>query len=699
MIKKLSNVAVCGLVMSAFFVGSSEAQVTASDAKCRASFQKVLAKYNSTVNKTIVGCWKGVLKGKSAPTTDCNDISIADSKGKVAKARTKLEDTIGGAKSKCDDAANATALAEFTTVGCPSPAAGAIANWADARNCAIAITDSQAEGIWRYTFDPSADDVATIIGNKTMGKCASSIQKNAGKLSDTAGKERGKAQAASDKIGGAYAFLNGNADPGGKIAGAASKLQAAIDKDCGPLDQAELAVLRSCHTQLEVLKECLTGPWERNGSGVTSMAYQQAGICPSQVLVAVDAGKGDGVQLNATSLSSGWTGLGHNVDISSGLKSAASLNCTDSTCGSCEPALICDPAIGNCRCSNDVTVVCTTPLGTDAACGGNDCITYLGPPLSLSASNSPVCAVNVVSSGLVSIIPADVGTGTSKTRIELATKVYTGVAQNTPCPICDTGSTNPQVGDAGTCSAGPRSGLACVVAATHPAFGGTAYECQPSIGANVTGAGLQLALELGNGTETLTQGTACTFAGGGSGLECACGVCTGGANLACNGDSDCPIGETCTTVGTGQDSQPNSCSDLTCTDGECLNGVGDDIVSYCDGYTRGDGGGILTCSSNADCTGLDAFCPNGNCGQCTLQSTRLCFTSGLPGETISVTGEAGTNGGVLASVTCIPPTNSASVNTASGIPGGSVVSQTVRFTGYCADGTTPWQFPGGANCQ
>lgn len=805
------------LVLAAIVViagaGAADAQtVSPADAKCRSAFQKNLSKYNNTIHKTIAGCWKDVLKGKRvAASTDCNQIfgtgAADDPKGKVAKAKTKLVSSIGGDKSKCDDALHATALAEFAG-GCPSPAAGPITTWSEARDCAIAITEFQAEQVWTHAFDPPVDDVATIAADRQLSKCAAGFHKAAIKLASTTGKERGKAQASSDKSAGTYDFTNGNADPKTKIAGSRQKLFDAIDKNCAPsgfaLSTAKLAALNSCRTDIDGLKNCLAGPWERNGSGVTSMAYEQAGICPSAVTVEIDAGKGGGTRLNATRLDTGWTGLGHDVDVSDGFVGSIALTCDDGTCGSCTPTLNCDPAAGNCRCRNDVTAVCLNANDADSICAVGDtggpapvacstdadcsyctqssgvntvsgctaspdcpenacsnapadertctsnldchfctgdegvscstngdcgsglgtcsigncrdqcvvggagpicvdnvcaqsCDVNFGPPLPLNSSNTPVCAVNKILTELESVVPIDVGTGTSTTGVDSVSVVYTGISQEKPCPVCEGA---PESGDVGTCDGGPRDGLVCTTNGTHAAFGATSYDCPPDVGANITGAGLQIHLEFSDAPEPLPQGTHCTFNSGNNPLSCACAVCTGGANIPCNGDTDCPGGETCTSKGPGNDTQPNACSNLTCDAGKCTAGVGDDIVRYCDNYLRGDGQGILICASNTDCTVVDPVCPGGNCGNCELVTTRSCFTSGLGGESIAVDGgQSGTDGAVLASGFCVPPTGSASVNSATGLPGPSRIISVFRFTGQCADGTTPWQFPGGSNCQ
>jgi len=690
-------VAAVALVVSA---GAASAQVSSADAKCRAAFDKTLGKYNATIHKTIAGCWKDVLKGKRPSTTDCNTISTADNKGKVGKAETKLDDTIGGAKTKCDDSINAAALAEFAG-GCPSPAAGPIASWVDARNCAKAITEFQAEQIWDYTFNPTSSQVAAIAADKNLSKCAGTIHKGAIKLSATTAKERGKAQQGDDKAGtNPYNFLNGNADPKTKIAGATTKLNDGIVKACSASSVAQLANLASCRADVDGLQDCLDGAWTRNGSGVTSMAYEQAGICPTTIVVAVDAGTADGARLNPTNLNIGWTGLGHNADVVDGFEGLVASDCSGSSnsgtaCDSCVPTLACDPDRGNCRCSNDVTTICDTPNGPDANdCGGNVCTVYFGPPLPLNASNTPVCAVNTVSAELVAVVPADIGTGSSTTDVSNNSKVYLGISQSQPCPTCVGDPIANDLVKGGTCDGGANNGGACDANGLNATFGDTSYDCQPSGGQNVSGAGLGLTLRLTDGTTSLAMGTDCTIGGG---YKCACAVCTGDPTVPCNSNSDCSgVGGTCTSIGSGVPSAPNSCGDLVCGgSGTCTDGTS---TNYCDGYLAADGSGVLTCTTNADCVALAGECPGGDCGNCTVNEPVPCFTSGGALDLISVSGSSGTDGAVLATAFCSPPTSNGGVNGAAGSPGPATGELKFRFTGQCANGTA-WQFPGGSNCQ
>jgi len=676
---------------------AAQAQVSPADAKCRSAFDKVLGKYNATVHKTIAGCWKDVFTGKLPTSASCNSVAFADAqRQKVAKAALRLAATIGGGKSKCVSPTNDLALAEFSSNGCPSPATGPIASWSDASACALAITNFQAEQLWRYTFAPTESAVAIIKADSALSKCAATMRKAAIKLSKTAAKERGKAQQVSDKSGGSYDFTAGNL-VSDKIDAATAKLVEGIAKDCSALQTSQVASTASCRADVAGLQACLPGPWIRNGSGQASMAYEQAGVCPTTILVAVNAGTGGGARLNATNLDLGWTGFAHGIEIPDGLEGSIAVDCSASSndgsaCDACTPALRCAATGANCRCSNDSTALCDTPNGPDADdCGGNTCIVHLGPPLPINPANSPTCVVNTAAADLTSAAPIDIGAGTSATALSMRTKVFHGLAQTRPCPKCE-GDTVPNDGiKDGTCNGGDNDGGACDANGIYATFGETSYDCQPSAGLNVSGFGLIVGLTLSDGPASLAEGTDC---GIGAGYRCACRVCSNDPTKACNSDLECAPG-TCSDDGTGATSFPNVCSDLVCTLGECTSASSQ--IRFCDGHLAGDGSGVLSCGTNADCSTFDSECGDG-CGNCTLSEPLPCFTSGTGTETIDVAGAPGTDGGVLASAFCVPPTGNAGTNAAFGWPGPATVALDARFTAQCANGTA-WQFPGGSNCQ
>ena len=148
------------------------------------------------------------------------------------------------------------------------------------------------------------------------------------------------------------------------------------------------------------------------------------------------------------------------------------------------------------------------------------------------------------------------------------------------------------------------------------------------------------------------------------------------------------------------DRRPNACDDLTCEDADG-SGPGEegicegenDTNSYCDGFTYGDGSGIIACSTNADCTTFDSQCPNSDCGDCTVMpQPRRCFLN-----PIDARGIAGTDGAELVAAFCVGHTSSVFHNAAEGLPGPGRLKLDVGLTAYCLDGTTEYEL-GGSSC-
>jgi len=188
------------------------------------------------------------------------------------------------------------------------------------------------------------------------------------------------------------------------------------------------------------------------------------------------------------------------------------------------------------------------------------------------------------------------------------------------------------------------------------------------------------------------------------GLYCHCGFCNGDPDAPCFSDAQCGAGETCQQgTGSTQQSQNNNCTDLTCglggferccdnADPSCVNPT--PMVGECaDQAYRG-------CSNNSDCTNAGAA------GPCLL-SNRACFENrilrtGFPSPLGSyclaepVPGACTTNADCsvgactpyvmkprLDALFCVPPTASASINAASGVPGPATISldATMYFDG------------------
>jgi len=266
-------------------------------------------------------------------------------------------------------------------------------------------------------------------------------------------------------------------------------------------------------------------------------------------------------------------------------------------------------------------------------------------------------------------------------------RIYLGDSQDRPCPKCI----------AGACLGGARNGLACSVDASDATFGPVSYDCPPDPFDNISGSGVISNLNYTTGPASLPFALACDAPLGA--LDCACSTCSLNNAITCNSNAECAAhaAGVCRTDGLhgGASRTPNNCNDFICSpdpngdanEGTCLAGPTD---TFCDGYVRSNGDGILTCSQNSDCSPLNSICPNNDCGNCTISTLRDCFldpivAQGVPGEKIVGTG-------------CMGPATSAAVSTVCGWPGPFRIQQNLATTVFCPDGITPFEQPGGSNC-
>jgi hypothetical protein len=416
--------------------------------------------------------------------------------------------------------------------------------------------------------------------------------------------------------------------------------------------------------------------------------------------------------VTVTELDTGWTGISHDADVNDDQIIYATLDCG---VGNTAPCGVCDVTgvtadNRTCRCANDNRAICDEPFVADADnCGGNVCNCYLGPPLPLSAGNTPACVVNRLSEDVTGTV--DVDTGDAATLVKLRSVVYLGDTIITPCPYCE-GDVTPGDGIRdGTCVVGEDAGAPCDVDAvneTFPAPGGDGHslDCFPDVGKNVSGQGLIINLPQTTGSVSLDSNVNCRLFT--IQYDCQCGVC----GKACTTNADCSVtGGTCSTLdgacsvkstdpcsGAGDctgdwdgcvargsgDPLPNQCAGGGgCTagpDGDAVCDEGPSDLS-CDAVVRANGEGFIKCQSNIDC---DVGTIGIAAGNCTLTSDRECF---LP--TISAEGAPDPDTPVGAALFCIPPTGNAGINSVAGLPGpGRVVNQgrTRKFCGG-ADGT------------
>ncbi|MBI5506430.1 MAG: hypothetical protein HY899_16680 [Deltaproteobacteria bacterium] len=680
---------------SATHLGPLDSDATA----CRAAISKSYGKLISTTGKTLASCHKLRDKGKNT-VADCNDLSDltnVDPKGKIAKAAAKINDAM--AKS-C--VGQTELLASEYYMSCPEPC-GTTLGLANPMTSFAQLNSCLGCAGPRLVADLYADAMgvpATLPLSTDDGKCHGAIAKGYQKYLDALVKGRQSCQGTEDKALNNTLTPCETSDPKAKGATALGKAGEGIDKSCAA---ANLANLDSCSAvDATALKSCLGSAFgDAADTGFTTGYELPATICPTTVQTSIRAGCSTDEGLTAgvcskggqtnTTLSVGWTGTGHGIDLPDHYSISADVTCPGPGAGSCGSCTIdgvstVDPQYADfSRCKADPTIPCSPPFANNPACpSGGTCSYFLGAPLAFSGGGAFTCSLNTLFTDISGT--ADPDAGSSLLNLELRTIVHTGEGQTQPCPLC-VDDTTPQDGiKTGHCVGGAKDvatnpGWTCDVQAfdltysgTDPSHSGPSLDCPPAQPANISGTGLAISLPLTTGSTSLAFQNACDAPNGA--YMCACGQCSGNVALGCRNDQDCidAGAGTCTTNGGGQAAlrKPNACSGFTCDDagaldrGEC--GIDTNLDQFCDGFLRASGRGVLDCLDDDTCRSLDTACPGGNCGNCTHLQLRSCFM-----DPIQTSGTPDTENPVLAGLFCLPPTANVSINETVGNPGAGLV--------------------------
>lgn len=192
------------------------------------------------------------------------------------------------------------------------------------------------------------------------------------------------------------------------------------------------------------------------------------------------------------------------------------------------------------------------------------------------------------------------------------------------------------------------------------------------------------------------------------GINCHCGFCDGDPDAPCFGDGECGEDEACIQgSGVTQQLQNNACTSLTCgiggpeqccseTDANCADPT--PLVGRCEDQP------YRACVADGDCTNAGAA------GPCVL-TKRACFEDAIErrgepspfssyclddaivapcvtnADCMQGTCIADSAAPTLVALFCVPPTQSASINHAAGIPGPAAVSLATKVRMYrCGDG-------------
>lgn len=738
--KVIRNAAIfCCSILLLTHTGTAQAAFGAAELSCRGSLAKNGLKLATTASKIYASCHKKRAAGKLPSSTNCNDKDDADPKGKIDKVAGKLSD-------QAATACSGLTPDDLLYTGCPSPCATAVpslSDFTDVAACIQCVVEDAAASL--SAVEQGAP--VTPFTESDDKKCHGTIGKEYTKHVKTILKERTRCQNDAEVLGAMDTMSCGGSDLRGKIAKVVVKGEAKLDKDCS---EASLSAVQSCtDISLNFLKLCVFNSSDNvsesmfqsyynlmsGGGGTTTTTTMTGGStttttmgggsqdpqCPSSgeltVIAAVTeescttnvdctigtCDPGLGACVTPSRLSSGWTGIAHGADVNNGVRTRANLLCPGPApiCGQCSVLGLNAVDTDICRCDGDNRTICDEPFQADADdCGGALCNCYFGPPLPLSAGNTPACALNRFSADVTGT--ANVDTGLGRISTNLRTQVFLGINLITPCPYC-TGDIT--VGDGvrdGTCVNGLNNGASCDSGAlnlTFPAPGGDGHslDCFPDPGKNVSGTGLKIDITQTSGTaDSISVGLECGFPPFVT-YQCHCGICSGdpAKTTACVTNGDCSalgLGD-CTDNGQGNP-LPNQCSNsgVGCLDtgnniGACDMGP---IDNFCDGVLRANAAGFIACNTNVDCEpgtiGIDA-------GACTLQTTRGCFL-----DTITAQGVADASQPVGAATFCIPPTSNGGINTVAGLPGPAKVVNQGSARTFCDSNPAIEYTPGVGGC-
>ncbi len=679
------SIALTALLVVGFF-GAASAQ-TNEEIECREGISKAVQRYSKSASKTVGKCHKSRSKGKVALSTNCNDVVIADSNGRLVRERTRLRDAVTTGDNQCASAPGV--LASYAR--CPSPkqaiddggASDGIDDLVELADCLIGLVES---GVGHAASEVYGLPVETL--DSDARKCQKAVGKRFEKTMLTVMAERARCQQDRDEAGEGLGYGCGGQDANGRIASAVTKAQTSVVAACDVNDDSatimeEINRLGACADTQETLAECAIGNVAvATGSGLVSIAYDLPADCRAGGMLRV-INASFGSQITESDFSAGWAGVAHEIDLTDRFRDRLTLDC-DADCANCAIALDTDTTRPDtfCRCDSDPTISCDVINGADQDdCTGlsNTCSCYFGPPAGVAASGTPACVLVKTTAPQSGSI--DLGTGIWSNDVEVAAVIYLGASLAGPCPTC-AGDPVPNDGvRAGTCGGGDRDGQPCDENAAQPTFGPASYDCLPNALANISGGGLPLDLTLTTSSSSLLFALPCDSAG----VNCPCRVCSGDTAIGCSSDARCAEfgAGTCTGTG-GAGNEANACTDGVCNaDGECSAGP---IDKYCDGTTYADGSGYITCLTDADCA------IQGH-GACQISERRKCYT-----DPITVSWRPGVFGAKIGAISCIGVTTSAAINLASGLPGAVRLGLDTDLQATCDGLNRAWEPPSGSNC-
>jgi hypothetical protein len=244
-----------GLVLLAFFLyiiqpaASAEAGFDAAQRRCRDTIAASGTKLAAAATQAVASCHKARNVGRLPASTNCNSLTEADDRGRVARARQKLTDRVAGPRGQCTGPT--LSPGQVSHIACAAPcdvSYPTVETFNDVAGCAACLVESEVEAMARY-----AGGTPPVPLSREVERCHATLTKGLTKHHRRVLSRRRKCQKRAEAKGTVTAFACGAGEADGATSSRVST-SAKIARRCA---DANLTQVDSCETSgPEVLADC-----------------------------------------------------------------------------------------------------------------------------------------------------------------------------------------------------------------------------------------------------------------------------------------------------------------------------------------------------------------------------------------------------------------------------------------------------------
>jgi hypothetical protein len=245
--------------------------------RCRDAIARGGLKLASTAIAATARCHSDRNTGRISSSVDCNDLTEADTRGLVSRARQRFVARVAGARGRCGGPTVTPARAGH--VSCPSPCNDeypAIVNFDDVAGCTACLVESEVEALALFT----AGSPAVPLDASEL-RCHRFVTKSVATHHRLVASRRRACRKASEQRGAVTAGSCAS-DP---VAGQQSSANRALSKISQVCSSANLGLLASCDSDdAAELAACVVADTERSADLVVERLHGDSATPRSEIL-------------------------------------------------------------------------------------------------------------------------------------------------------------------------------------------------------------------------------------------------------------------------------------------------------------------------------------------------------------------------------------------------------------------------------